>query len=140
MKFTLTSHRKEALNLLERASEKALKTCGGMAESYAKENLRNNHSVQTGLLRNSVTYALGGQGANTSSYSADVGGASGSYSGTAPADKGDEKTVYIGTNVYYAPFVELGTSRADPKPYLRPAAENHAQEYQEVIKRTLSNS
>lgn len=28
---------------------------------------------------------------------------------------------YIGSNVFYAPFVELGTSRSRPKPYLLPA-------------------
>jgi hypothetical protein len=31
--------------------------------------------------------------------------------------------VDIGTNVFYAPFVELGTSRAPAYPFLRPALE-----------------
>jgi phage gpG-like protein len=37
----------------------------------------------------------------------------------------DELSPYvdIGTNVFYAPFVELGTSRAPAYPFLRPALE-----------------
>lgn len=31
----------------------------------------------------------------------------------------------IGTNVEYAPYVELGTSRQEAQPYLRPALDNN---------------
>lgn len=34
-------------------------------------------------------------------------------------------SVTVGTNVSYAPFVELGTSRQKEKPYLRPALYNN---------------
>lgn len=30
----------------------------------------------------------------------------------------------VGTNVHYGPFVELGTDRMAPRPYLRPALEH----------------
>lgn len=47
-------------------------------------------------------------------------------------------TVYIGTNVEYAPYIELGTSRNHgPYPFLRPAAENHADEYKKIIESEL---
>ena len=49
----------------------------------------------------------------------------------------NEKAVYIGTNVEYAPYVELGTSRQKPQPYLRPAASDHADEYTDIVKRVL---
>lgn len=55
------------------------------------------------------------------------------------APSGDNE-MYIGTNVEYAPFVELGTRRMSARPYLRPAAEGHAQEYKQVIEQTLKNA
>lgn len=60
--------------------------------------------VDTGRLRNSITHA-----------------------------QYDENTEVIGTNVEYAPYVELGTVKMSAKPFLRPAAENHATEYKAVI-------
>ena len=50
----------------------------------------------------------------------------------------DEKTEVIGTTVEYAPYVELGTARMKPRPYLRPAAENHSDEYRNVISSELA--
>ena len=51
----------------------------------------------------------------------------------------DEDTMYIGTNVEYAPYVELGTSRMDAQPYLRPAIENHMSEYEQIAREELSS-
>lgn len=48
-----------------------------------------------------------------------------------------EKAVYIGTNVEYAPFVELGTSRQKAHPYLRPAAHDHGEQYRAIIRSGL---
>ena len=48
-----------------------------------------------------------------------------------------ENAVIVGTNVEYAPYVELGTSRQTPQPFLRPAASDHADEYRDILKRTL---
>lgn len=68
-------------------------------EALAKRNAtgRPGPKVITGRLRGSITWRLG------TSYL-------GPY-------------VDIGTAVYYAPFVELGTSRAPEYPFLRPALE-----------------
>ena len=49
----------------------------------------------------------------------------------------DDISAYIGTNVEYAPYVELGTSRQKAQPYLRPAAANHADEYKQIVKTAL---
>lgn len=67
--------------------------------------------VDTGRLRNSITHQQ---------YSDD--------------------TEVIGTNVEYAPFVELGTHKQKAQPYLRPAAENHSAEYKAIIKAEMSNA
>lgn len=48
-----------------------------------------------------------------------------------------DKEVAISTNVEYSAYVELGTSRQKPQPYLRPAASDHADEYRDILKRTL---
>ena len=34
----------------------------------------------------------------------------------------EEGVYYVGTNVYYAPYVEFGTRKMAARPYLRPAA------------------
>ena len=46
-----------------------------------------------------------------------------------------EDNVKIGTNVEYSAYVELGTSRQKPQPYLRPALSEHREEYALLIKR-----
>lgn len=49
------------------------------------------------------------------------------------------KAVYIGTNVEYARYVEMGTSRHKEQPYLRPAAQNHVGQYRAIIENELRN-
>lgn len=49
----------------------------------------------------------------------------------------DEKAVYIGTNVEYAPYVELGTSRMAARPFLRPAATEHGEEYKWIMEAAM---
>ena len=51
-----------------------------------------------------------------------------------------EKSAVIGTNVEYAPFVELGTRKQSPKPYLRPAMEEHIAEYRAILEREAQNA
>lgn len=49
-----------------------------------------------------------------------------------------EDTEVVGTTVFYAPFVELGTRNMKAKPYLRPAIEGHTAEYKAVAERELA--
>ena len=65
--------------------------------------------VDTGRLRNSITNVVDAVG----------------------------KAVYIGTNVEYGPYVELGTSRRKPHPFLKPAATQHVDEYRAIIERCM---
>lgn len=58
---------------------------------------------------------------------------------THEVDAGDN-AVYIGTNVEYAPYVELGTSRQKAQPFLRPAASEHGAQYRQVLKKALGGS
>lgn len=51
----------------------------------------------------------------------------------------DESKAVIGTNVTYAPYVELGTSKMKAQPYLRPAIENHVDFYKSTLRNHLTN-
>lgn len=55
---------------------------------------------------------------------------------THEVDAGDN-AVYVGTNVEYAPYVELGTSRQEAQPFLGPAASKHGAQYRRVLKKAL---
>ena len=69
--------------------------------------------VCTGRLRNSISHAVDGE------------------------------AVYIGTNVEYAPYVELGTSRAKAHHMLQKAATEHSAEYkrlaEDAVKSAINN-
>jgi len=52
----------------------------------------------------------------------------------------EELTAFIGTNVKYAAYVEFGTSRMKPQPYLKPAVNNHQQEYKDIFQYCLENA
>ena len=60
----------------------------------------------------------------------------------------DDNTEVIGTNVEYAPYVELGHHTAggsgvnyvSGKPFLRPAAEGHSSEYKNIIDSIMKNA
>ena len=131
---------RQVLNELESAIERALELCGYQAERNAKKNLYANHGVDTGLLRNSITFALDGGETNISAYKADKGDGEGSYSGSMPKESGKGvRSVVIGTNVEYAPYVELGTSRSKEIPFLRPAVQDHKKEYISIIRNELKN-
>ena len=49
-------------------------------------------------------------------------------------------SVYIGTNVEYAVYVEKGTRKMQAYPYLKPAAQDHADEYKQLLLKYLQNS
>lgn len=100
------NNKDQILGELEEAIKRGLEAVGLQAEGFAKVACT---AVDTGLLRNSITYALAGQPAAISSYTADKPKAGkkneGSYSGAAP---NEPHSVFIGTNVEYAPYVESG--------------------------------
>ena len=114
----------EVLGALQKATIRGLEACGAKAESYAKQELSKpkahkdgtvRPNVITGRLRNSISHTLG-------------------------SNVGSNIKVYIGSNVSYAPYVELGTRKAPAYPYLKPAATEHTSEYREILKSSLQNA
>lgn len=49
----------------------------------------------------------------------------------------DEQAAYIGSNVEYAPHVELGTVRQKAQPYLKPAVSGHTAQYKRIIENAM---
>ena len=66
--------------------------------------------VDTGRLRNSISHAT------------------------------DDEAAYIGTNVEYAPYVELGARGRQGKHMLQRAATEHAEEYKQIMEDALKNA
>jgi HK97 gp10 family phage protein len=52
----------------------------------------------------------------------------------------DSESAFIGTDVFYSGYVELGTSRQDPQPYLRPAVEDHVDELKRIAEAMIQNA
>lgn len=136
------SNDKEVQEALDAQIEQALISIGMTAESYAKlpEKDGGHMPVDTGRLKNSITYALAGKSPHITSYQADKGGEGGGYSGTMPQDDGGKtRSVYIGSNVEYAAAVENGISgKQTGKHYLRSAMSDHTAEYKDLAKAALS--
>lgn len=107
MDFKINDYSKEVLKAKEKAVLKFLEDTGLHLAGEAQAELENDpRRFDTGLLRNSITYALDGQSPATTSYRASYERAgevkSGSYGGTVPEEKNGAHAVYVGTNVEYA--------------------------------------
>ena len=73
-------------------------------------NGRHLYSVDTGRLRNSISHTVDGEAA------------------------------YIGTNVEYAPYVELGARGRQGVHMLQRAASEHTDEYKQIMEDALKNA
>ena len=104
---------------------------GGSIEGHAVELC----PADTGLLRNSITFALGGEAPRKTVYYDDKMEQVGQYDGEAPDDEEHEITVYVGTNVQYAPYNELGTVKMTARPFIRPAMEDNQREIEQILKK-----
>ena len=128
------------LREMDEVGERILEMIGQKAEGYAKKlcpvgtpESTGTPGYRGGTLRNSITHRV------------------------------DDKVLSVGSNVHYAPYVELGTgpyfepppewinndaergkgvggSYVKPRPYIRPAIEEHKAEYERLAKSELENS
>ncbi len=136
MSYTYKDNTEEVQDAIERAIDRGLEAIGMMAERYAKTDPQ--MPVDTGLARNSITHAVSGKETSIKTYHADKGGGAGSYSGTAPNDR--RKAVYIGSNVEYFPYIELGGKNNGGKHVLQRAASDHKAEYKQLMKDSMENA
>lgn len=99
----LTSHVSEVKEELRSRIPVILEAIGLQAEGNAVSEITTLGAVDTGRLRGSISHAT------------------------------DEEAAYIGTNVEYAPYVELGTYKMAARPFLRNAVANYTDEYQRIL-------
>lgn len=140
MNFDIKDNSKEVIKAMKQQALKAMEECGLVAEGHAKLNVRNQvgkgQYVPTGALMNSISHKV--------------------------VEESKEIACYIGTNMEYAPYVELGTgiyydgggrrtswvykdregkfhmtNGQRAKPYLKPAVTEHIDEYKKIIKQEL---
>ena len=117
----LTDNKELIKNATAAQIRQALEAIGIEAESNAKQEitkavydtLESPNYRRTGRLRNSITHIT----------------------------KSEEKSVYIGSNVNDAQYVELGTSRMPPRPFIRPAVteDKYVRRYKELVEMALKS-
>lgn len=131
----LEDHTDEILERINTAIIRALFRMGMQAESFAKKNITLQNAVDTGRLRNSITFDI----------------------------NEEENMTYVGTAVEYGTYVELGTGKYYPggrptpwvykdakgnwhmthgqraRPFLKPAATNHKQTYKNILEDEMKN-
>jgi hypothetical protein len=132
----IVDHSQEIINATDEAIYNALYIIGAKAADYAAGLA----PVDTGLLKNSMTFAMSGEEPILKKYSSDDGEKEGEYSGAVPKD--EMMAVYVGTNVEYAPHIEYGHKTRSGKtvkgkPFLKPAIENHMDEYKHILEEEL---
>lgn len=131
IEIELKDNSESVLQALKYAINRGLSACGERASSYAKGMC----PVDTGALRNSITYSVQGE------------------------------DCYIGTNLEYGKYVEFGTgvyakdggrrtswvyvdkdgnfwrtNGQKAQPFLRPSASDHGGEYKDILINSLRNA
>ena len=133
--YEIINNSEEISKKTKAAIQRALKRIGMQCENFAKDYITMQKAVDTGALRNSINHKV----------------------------RTNENAVYIGTRKEYATFDELGTGKyydggrktawayQDAKgnwhmthgqrarPFLKPAAANHAQTYKNIVEDEMRN-
>ena len=117
--FIFRSNKSEVLRAIKSASDIGMEAVSAQGESNAKHEITvlvydtppSPSYVRTGALRNSIAHKY------------------------VPS----EKVAYIGTNIEYAPYVELGTSKMAARPFLRNACANYTEQYLNILEKALKN-
>ena len=92
------------------AMEKAIERGLEAIGLTAEGHAKKETPVDTGRLRNSISHAV------------------------------EDRAAYIGTNVEYAPYVELGARGRDGKHMLQRAATEHTNEYKRLMEDSMKNA
>lgn len=95
------------IDLVKNATTEAIRTAFEAVGMQAEGYAKMLCPVDTGNLRNSITHTT------------------------------EDDAAIIATNVEYASYVEMGTSRQAAQPYMRPAIENNIREYEEIFTEQL---
>ena len=136
MKVDYKDNSKQILSDLEKGKRNALTAIGSTAETHTKDNITDDGLVDTGRLRNSITYATGdysGIGTYTDKNKK-------SYSDATARNTPKDDEVGIGTNVEYAAYTELGTQHITAHHYLKRAVTEHKDEYKNLTAQAIQSA
>lgn len=111
----IEDHSEEFLRKLAAKIPVALEECSLAAEGFAKKEItkvvydtpESPSYKRTGNLRNSITHTV------------------------------VDNAAYVGTDMEYAPYVELGTIRMRPRPFIKPSLANYIDQYKQILERRL---
>ncbi len=107
-----------------------------MSYTYKDNSKEVSDNIKAALMRGLETCGLVAEGYAKKLAPVDTGNLRNSITHTAGED---EPAAYIGTNVEYAPYQELGTIHMAAQPFLKPAVADHANEYRKIIEKELKN-
>ena len=142
---------------MEKLQVQALKMCGALLERDIKLSMKpgtgNEYirggkihrasapgqppAVDTGRLRASITFNWSGSGRARAPIDNPSKETKPSDSVGEPRAERHAVIVVVGTNVKYGRYLELGTTKIKPRPYLRPALENNRAKFERIIYNTL---
>lgn len=105
--FNMKDNSAEVIAELNSRMTTILEALGIEAEGNAVTEITDLGAVDTGRLRGSISHAI------------------------------DDDTAYVGTNVEYAPYVELGTYKMAARPFLKNAVANYTDDYKRIIEEGL---
>lgn len=141
----ITDNSDQVRSAVDEAMARALEAIGQQAEGYAKPLC----PADTGRLRNSITHTFSGNVAFESSYTDSFKKGTKGQTALKNSEKTNyshavdvggklsDKTVYVGSAVEYAAYVEYGTSKTKAQPFLQPAVMDHIDEYRRIAESEL---
>ena len=135
-----TSNVNDILRCMEKGKRNALTAIGATAETHVKDNITADDLIDTGRLRNSITFTTGDY-SGIGTYTDNEGNR---YDDAKARNTPKDDEVAIGTNVEYAAYTELGTEKIAAHHYLKRAVTEHKDEYKKLtvqaIKTAINNS
>ena len=119
----------DVLSEVDRLVSRNLKTACLLVERTAKQIVK----VKTSTLKRSIlSNWYGAKGTRSFSWKANK--KKGIKAGKTEIDSQIKKQGIVGTNVEYASYIELGTSKMAAQPYLRPALEANMKEIRRIFR------
>lgn len=131
-----TSNVNDILRRMEKGKRNALTAIGATAETHTKENITADDLIDTGRLRNSITFATGDY-SGIGTYTDNEGN---SYSDATARNTPKDDEVGIGTNVEYAAYTEIGTEKIAAHHYLKRAVTEHQGEYKKLTAQAIQTA
>ncbi|HYX06830.1 MAG TPA: HK97 gp10 family phage protein [Bacteroidales bacterium] len=120
---------KAVLQMVKQRVNKRLELVGEFVVDRAIFNISGHagkdlQAVDTGRLMDSITYATNGYLSKVRSKA---------LAGDGVSKPQEDLTVKIGSNVEYAPYIEIGTSKITSRPFLRTALNENIPEIKQIL-------